>query len=179
MLEERNKAVSRSLYSNRLSYSGPPLDMKNLSQATFHSSVHRISQRLDSELDNNVNCVNYPNGDFQTFRGYGLISRENLVTIFQLLPTDILVTAKSWSHSTIFFTGYWTFVLSGNVIFISSIKSFWMFMISCLSGLQLIIALLQVGGLCRICFCTVHDIFKSWVYFLDFIMVQHPIWIWE
>ena len=95
MLEERNKAVSRSLYSNRLSYSGPPLDMKNLSQATFHSSVHRISQRLDSELDNNVNCVNYPNGDFQTFRGYGLISRENLVTIFQLLPTDILVTAKS------------------------------------------------------------------------------------
>ena len=68
LLEDKNRVSSRSLRSNRLIYSGPSLISNNLATTTYQVIIIKISQTLDSELDSDKNCKNYP---YQNFESYG------------------------------------------------------------------------------------------------------------
>ena len=67
-IEDRQKAVSRTLKSNRLMYTGPSLSLSNLSAPIRHSSIISVSQLIDSELDADKNCKNYPFENFYSFK---------------------------------------------------------------------------------------------------------------
>ena len=67
-IEDRQKAVSRTLKSNRLMYTGPSLSSLNLSAPIRHSSIISVSLLIDSELDPDKNCKNYPFENFGTFK---------------------------------------------------------------------------------------------------------------
>ena len=66
-LEEKNKIHSRTSKHNSLSYIGPLIQNKDLSQARFVKSIIRISQTIDSQLDPKKKCVNYPTEEFETY----------------------------------------------------------------------------------------------------------------
>ena len=68
LLEDKNRVSSRSLRSNRLIYSGPSLISNNLATTTHPVIIIKISQTIDSELDSDKNCKNYP---YKNFENYG------------------------------------------------------------------------------------------------------------
>ena len=68
MLEDRNRVSSRSLRINRLIYSGPLLVSNNLAKTSNPQIIIKISQTIDSELDADKNCKNYP---YENFENYG------------------------------------------------------------------------------------------------------------
>ena len=49
-------------------YTGPSIILNDLSNPEYLSHIVTISQTIDSELDKEKLCVNYPNDEYQKFK---------------------------------------------------------------------------------------------------------------
>ena len=69
-IEERNKALAkRTLPSSMLSYNGPDIINPDLSVTSlFFKAIIRVSQNIFVEEDERINCKNYPNSEFESYR---------------------------------------------------------------------------------------------------------------
>ena len=66
-IEERNMASLRNIDSKKETFTGQPLEFKNMSQNIQHDILLTISQTIYSGLDPEAVCVNYPNEKFRSF----------------------------------------------------------------------------------------------------------------
>ena len=66
-LEERNKVQSRTFKLNTLSYEGPLIRNKDLSNSVSVKTIFRLEQTLDSEEDEKKKCKNYPTEEFESY----------------------------------------------------------------------------------------------------------------
>ena len=66
-LEDKNKALKRPLKTSMLDYSGPDISNPDISKPRKEKVILRIFQSLDSELDKDKNCVNYPNEKYSSY----------------------------------------------------------------------------------------------------------------
>ena len=73
-LEERNMDSMRNIDSNKEMFIGSPLIFKNMSENFQHEILLSLSQTIYSELDTEAECVDYPNGKFQSFGDCDLFS---------------------------------------------------------------------------------------------------------
>ena len=68
LMEDRNRATSRTIKDNVLMYSGPTLEQSDLKTPFYHTLSLSISQTINEELDLHKNCTNYPNEYFSSFK---------------------------------------------------------------------------------------------------------------
>ena len=66
-LEDKNKALKRPLKVSMLDYAGPDISNPDLSKPKLERVILRIFQSIDSELDMDKNCVNYPNETYSSY----------------------------------------------------------------------------------------------------------------
>ena len=86
IFEERNKVLSRPLITSRLAYTGPSIQSENLSRKIIHQSIHSISQEIDSELDEDKNCRNYPFENFSSYKDCDDEFVQQEIKKFDLIP---------------------------------------------------------------------------------------------
>ena len=67
-LEESNKALSRRLKTNMLSYQGPTFQNNDLSNPVDIQGIVKITQNINSEEEENKKCKNYPFNQSLTFK---------------------------------------------------------------------------------------------------------------
>ena len=73
-IEERNMDSMRNIDSNKDMFIGSPLMRKNMSEDIQYEMLLSLSQTIYSELDPEAECVNYPNGKFQSYGDCDLFS---------------------------------------------------------------------------------------------------------
>ena len=74
-IEERNMDSIRNIDSNKDMFIGSPLLVKNMSEDIHtYEMLLSLSQTIYSELDPEAECVNYPNGKFQSYGDCDLFS---------------------------------------------------------------------------------------------------------
>ena len=67
--EDRNRALhKRSLRSQTLDYSGNPLQIDDLMEPVYIKTFFKVSQTVNLEMDPGINCLNYPNSKFLSYR---------------------------------------------------------------------------------------------------------------
>ena len=68
-IEESNMASLRNIDSNKEMFIGSPLALiiKNMTEHIQYEILLSLSQTIYSELDPKAECVDYPNGKFQSF----------------------------------------------------------------------------------------------------------------
>ena len=66
-LEDKNKALKRPLKVSMLDYAGPDISNPDLTKPRTERVILRIFQSIDSELDKDKNCVNYPNETYSSY----------------------------------------------------------------------------------------------------------------
>lgn len=65
---------------------GPLLSINDLANPTYISSIHTISQTVDTEIYILNDCINYPNENYKTFKDcdYEFVQKE--VSKFGFVP---------------------------------------------------------------------------------------------
>ena len=66
-LEDKIKSLKRPLKASRLDYTGPDIGNPDLTKSKKERVILRIFQVIDSELDKDKNCVNYPNETYLSY----------------------------------------------------------------------------------------------------------------
>ena len=66
-LEDKNKALKRPLKASMLDYTGPDISNPDLTKPRKERVILRIFQFIDSELDKDKNCINYPNETYSSY----------------------------------------------------------------------------------------------------------------
>ena len=66
-IQERNRAVKRTLQSNLMAYSGPQVKINDMSVGQEIRVMIKISQEIDSEKDVRAKCKIYPNKIYKNF----------------------------------------------------------------------------------------------------------------
>ena len=66
-IQERNRAVKRTLQSNLMAYSGPQVKINDMSVGQEIRVMIKISQEIDSEKDVRAKCKIYPNKIYENF----------------------------------------------------------------------------------------------------------------
>ena len=66
-IQERNRAVKRSLESNMMAYSGTAVKINDLGVGQEIRAILKISQEIDSEEDERAKCTIYPNKNYESF----------------------------------------------------------------------------------------------------------------
>ena len=85
--EETNKALSRRLKTNMLSYQGPTFQNNDLSNPIDLQGIVKISQNVDSEEEENKKCKNYPFNNSVNFKDCDeKYNVDQFSSIFQLMP---------------------------------------------------------------------------------------------
>ena len=69
-----------------MAYNGPSTQSENLSRKIIHQSIHSVSQEIDSELDEDKNCRNYPFGNFSSFKDCDDEFVKKEIKKFDLIP---------------------------------------------------------------------------------------------
>ena len=73
---------------NLLSYNGPDIENENLSNGKIMNYMFSISQEINSELDKDKYCKNYPTKEYSSFRDcdeknlYEKFLKSNLMPIW-------------------------------------------------------------------------------------------------
>ena len=82
--------LNQSLVNERILYSpdsGPVLSLQSLEKPIYHSTIQSISQTLDTELDENKYCKNYPFKNFQSFKDCDLaFVKKQLEDTYGIMP---------------------------------------------------------------------------------------------
>ena len=88
-VEEKNKSLwKRHMDKNLLSYNGPDIENENLSNGKIMNYMFSISQEINSELDKDKYCKNYPTKEYSSFRDcdeknlYEKFLKSNLMPIW-------------------------------------------------------------------------------------------------
>ena len=66
--DRKRLLFKRTLRSQRHDYDGQPLKIDGLSEGKYKRFHLKISQTIDLEMDSGINCINYPNDKFQSYR---------------------------------------------------------------------------------------------------------------
>ena len=66
-IEERNRASMRNIESNKEMFTGVPLTIKNTTEPIQHEVLLTLTQTMDSELNPEANCENYPTEDYKSY----------------------------------------------------------------------------------------------------------------
>ena len=65
--EDKDKTLKRPLKASMLDYSGPDISNPDLTKLSKEKVILKIFQSIDSELDKDKNCVNYPNETYSSY----------------------------------------------------------------------------------------------------------------
>ena len=65
---DRLLSLNRTLKSQVETYNGPPIQHNNMAAPEIKRFALTVTQTLNSEADRNINCTNYPNDQFSSFR---------------------------------------------------------------------------------------------------------------
>ena len=93
-VQERNKMLKRPLKVSRLNYVGPDLKNTFLEEPKKQKVILKMSQTIDSELDEDKNCRQYPSEGFET---YGECDQAYVTRKFK----DVYKVMPFWATSTI------------------------------------------------------------------------------
>ena len=66
-IQERNRAVKRTLESNMMAYSGSAVKINDLKVGQEIRAILKITQEINSEEDERANCTIYPNKHYESF----------------------------------------------------------------------------------------------------------------
>ena len=97
-LEDKIKALSRTLKTNMLAYDGPPIHFSNLFIPHMKRGIFSFHQFIHPEKEKKVRCKNYP---FEGFSSFGDCDKKYLydkfLNVYKIMPFWI---AKDSSHTT-------------------------------------------------------------------------------
>ena len=69
MIEDRLKMLSRrTLKSNTIDFEGPIIEINDLMSPQLFDFYLTVSQTISLEMDEGIDCKNYPLKDFESFR---------------------------------------------------------------------------------------------------------------
>ena len=68
LLEDKQRSCYRSLTSNRLAYTGPVIEVVDLSSKSKINYIVEMKQNIFVEKDHSKNCKVYPNDEFESYK---------------------------------------------------------------------------------------------------------------
>ena len=66
-IEDRRKAVKRTLNNNMLAYAGPKLKIEDSNEGQEIIAALSLSQQINTDKDENSKCLNYPNEAYESY----------------------------------------------------------------------------------------------------------------
>ena len=66
-IEDRSKAVKRTLNNNMLAYAGPKLKIEDSNEGQEIIAALSLSQLINTDKDENSKCLNYPNEAYESY----------------------------------------------------------------------------------------------------------------